>query len=277
MTRLDALVKSGTVATHLGLYALDGAPAELFWSRMDRQKEAASKWRRMRRYARVLRAAPFAEALWVSGALAQSVAAPQSDWDVFVLARAGRLYTARLFLLGIAFTMGRLRTKRSVVVRDRFCFNHYVTTAGMEIRHRSLFVANALSRMVPLSDDNGLLTRFWDANEWMRAYQPAPDAPLAVRRTLPPSPPTRFIRWVLEWFFDGALGDIVERLVRLWMVRRIEADPATHAAGGRVVADEYELEFHPRSQEVSVLDAYNRTLSRLLGDIPGEADSGLTR
>jgi len=60
------------------------------------------------------------------------------------------------------------------------------------------------------------------------------------------------------------------------MFRRIEADPATHAAGGRVVADEQELEFHPRSQEVSVLDAYNRTAAQLLGDIPREADSGLT-
>jgi hypothetical protein len=59
------------------------------------------------------------------------------------------------------------------------------------------------------------------------------------------------------------------------MQRRIHREPATHEKGGRIVADDRELEFHPHSFEAVALSRYNAALTRLgLGQY-AERDSGL--
>lgn len=272
--RLEVLVKIGAVTTCDGLYTLGAVDVA---SRVSREKECAQKWRRMRRAAWWLQAVPYVRALMASGSLALGNTGPESDWDVFVVAQAGRLYTARLGLLVVARLMGRLRVKTDRSAPDKFCFNHYLTTDALTLQHRSLYVAQGLVALTPIFNHYHYREQLWSANEWMSQYVPMPTSGEFVRRDIRYSPLLNGLRRGLESVLDTVVGSVVERIIVSWMQRRIRRTPATHQPGGRVTADAHELEFHPRSFEATALERYNSTLARLgLGQF-AESDSGLTR
>jgi len=274
---LDALTTGGDAVRRGGLYGSPDLPERSFAGRLEREQETERKWRRMRRYIPWLVMAPYVQALLASGSLAMGSAGPDSDWDMFVVVRAGRLYTARAFLLGLTWLTGRLRTKRHRVAPDRFCFNHYVTTDGLAFRHRGIFTAHALANLVPVHDPAHYAARLRQANAWADAYIALPGPLAAAHREAPRPRAAAAVRWLLEAVLNTPLGDALERLLRRWQQRRIAREPVTRERGGRVVADDRELEFHPHSLEVTVLDRYNRALARMdLGRF-AEPDSGLTK
>ena len=276
-TRLDGLVATGVVRTSMGMYALESVNTDVFDRRVEAEKTTAQKWRRMRRAAWWLQAVPFVSALLASGSLVTGTMDEASDWDVFVIARSGRMYTARLFLLAAARLMGRLRTKHDATAPDKFCFNHYVTTDGLSIRHRSLYVAQGIASMLPLYDPEEFLGRIRTSNEWTGEYVHGSSGALFVRREVIDSRLLAAVRYAIETLLASPVGERIEHLARSWQQRRIAREPATHAPGGRVIADDRELEFHPRSFEAVAMSRYNTTLTRLNLGQYHESDSGLNR
>ncbi len=276
LERLEVLEKLGMVTQEDGLYAL--APAVGFArERVRMEKESVQKWRRLRRKAWLLQAPPFVRALFASGSLALGNVEPQSDWDVLVVAQAGRLYTARLGLLVIAKLTGVLRTKRDRNAPDKFCFNHYLASDGLALRHRSLYTAQGLAALIPIVDPQHMLRQLWQENSWISQYRPQPENTQFVRREIIVSVMLCAVRWCGEGILRTPLGDLVERGICAWMQRRIARTPATHESGGRITANDQELEFHPRSFEAVALARYNAALDRLGLGAYAEQDSGLTK
>lgn len=270
------LVETGRVRADSGLFTVGDAPGDIVRYRIARDSLSSEKWRAMLGRAWWLQCVPYVRLLSAGGSLAMGSSGPQSDWDVFAVVEAGRLYTARAGLLLVAFCMGRLRTKRMRTAPDRFCFNHIITTDGLAIRHRSLFTAHALSWLVPFYDPHGYAKRLRQANLWISDYVTSTGSDAFIRRTLVRSRLLSVVRRCIEMTLNTFVGSMVERIVRRWMRARVAADPATAARGGRIVADEYELEFHPRSFELVALRRYNAALAQFGMGQYAERDSGLT-
>lgn len=246
-------------------------------SRICQQKECTQKWRHMLRCAWWLQVVPYVRALFASGSLALGNVEPSSDWDVFGVMQDGRLYTARAGLLCTTWCMRRLRTKHMQVAPDRFCFNHLITTRGLVIRHRSIFTAHTLAWLVPMWDPNGYGARIRQANLWMNEWTLQTGDTHFVRRSVKRSRVLGAVQVCAELVLNTFIGSLLERILRRWMQGRIARDPITRTRGGRVIADDRELEFHPHSFETTVLERYNAALVRLgLGQYR-ERDSGLTK
>lgn len=275
VTALDNLVARGILTADSGFYLLPRTPS-LVPVLIDREKISAQKWRCMLRFARWFQGVPFMEAIFVSGSLALNASGPESDWDVFVVVRARRLYMARLFLLMSAWLMGRLRTKRHHRAPDTFCFNHFVTTDGLKLRHQSLYVAHTLASLVPVHDPRNYLMRMHQANHWTELYVRRSGDDRWTRRSVRYSGLLTLVRGCGEWVVSGWLGNVLEYVVRRWMQNRIFRDPVTCARGGRITADDHELEFHPRSFEAIALTRYNEAIARILPGLLPEHDSGLS-
>jgi|GEM_PF-3703007 len=274
---LEQLARDGQIRADSGLYVLGDTPVYIVENRVRREAESAHKWRMLLRWAWWLQMVPYVRMVAGSGSLAMGSSSAQSDWDVFVVAKAGRLYTARLGLLVIAGLLGRLRTKSMRVAPNRFCFNHIITTDGLAIRHRSLFTAHALAWLVPFYDPWKFAHRLCDANQWVYEYSSASIGEQFIRRAISTSRFLSAIRKCIEFVLNTFIGTWVERVLRSWMQKRIMANPETTAPGGRIVADNRELEFHPHSFEAVALSRYNATLSRIgLGKF-SQRDSGLTK
>lgn len=263
---LDRLRARGLLGCHSGFYTISTEPSAVD-AYVEREKITAQKWREMLRFARWLQVVPFVSALFASGSLALNAAREGSDWDVFVIARAGRLYTARLFLLATAAIMGRLRTKNHAVSADRFCFNHFITTDGLKLRSRGLYVAHTIALLVPIADPRGYAGRLRDANRWMGDFIVGHGESEYIRRSVKPS----LMRTAIRRFGEGALGSplgtMLEWIARQWQQRRILSDPATHRAGARILADDKELELHPRPFEPIALARFTAACSHRVPEL----------
>ena len=220
----------------------------------------------------------FVRGIWINGSLALNDTDKQSDFDVLVVAKFGRLYTARFFLSLAASFMGARRKRGQTSAPDKFCFNHYITDATLAISSRSLYSAQVYSHLKPVLGEE-LLGKFYADNSWMYRYIfRANHGEELIRRNLSRSPLLSFKKNFWEWILGGRIGNLVEKILRYFQQERIRKNPITYEAGGRVIWNDSELEFHPRSYEAVAIQKYNWGLRRL-GITPPEPehDSGLLR
>jgi hypothetical protein len=84
-----------------------------------------------------------------------------------------------------------------------------------------------------------------------------------------------------EKTLNTAFGDWLEGKLKAYQLRRIGREdrhvPHERATlKGRIVATDFQLEFHPYSPETEVLNRYNRTMAELgFPELGNERDSGL--
>jgi len=159
---------------------------------------------------------PFVRMLALSGGTAHRNARGGDDIDLFVVATAGRAYTAYTML----FLASALTRRRGIL-----CPNYLVDENHLRIAyHHDLFTAHQAISLVPIA---GLDTfdAFVRANEeWVRGFYPS-YLPRAPGVTLAPSRLQRLAERALRW----SLGDEVERLLsvgwRFHLGRRAASAP----------------------------------------------------
>ena len=161
-----------------------------------------------------------------------------------------------------------------MVAPDKLCFNHYLADNNLELTHKSLYIAQSLNNMRPIIAYDNMLDDFSGANKWAHFYCYNFKSPSEYRRTRVSSMMISFSKFG-EAILNNVVGDLMEKFLRNVQQKRIKNNPATYESGGRIVFNENELEFHPRSFERVVIDNYNNKLKKIgvLGII--EKDSGL--
>ncbi len=281
---LDGLVNGGHVSFKNGFYFLLGRDT-LYELRIEREKIATQKWKKFLRIAKWFQTVPYLKAILASGSLAINNTNKESDFDVLVVAKSGRLYICRIFLSLIASLFGARRTRYEKSAPDKFCFNHYITDQNLNIKYESLFNAQTYANLKPVLVNNGIFSRFYTENIWLNKYiynYSRSDLGISLRsdlesRSISPNSILLAVAKLVEFILNSSFGEWIEGLAKNYQQKRIRENPATYESGGRVVFNDNELEFHPRSFESFAIDKYNKGLKKL--DIIShieEKDSGLT-
>lgn len=273
---LDNLTKAGIIAEKNGYYFLPDRQ-EIYSGRINREKIAAKKWKKLIRISSWLQMAPFVRGVFVSGSMAIDNAEHHSDFDVLVILKAGRLYLGRTFISLIPSLIGARRKHYDRVAPDKFCFNHYITDNDLTLKHESIYNAQTYASLRPIFIDKKIFDDFYRANTWINkyVYNFRPSGPL-IRRNNQPVFLFTAIRKGLEKILRNRFGDKLEKMARAYQQRRIITNPETYKPGGRVIFNDSELEFHPRSFERTLVREYNEGLLRLgIFARIKEKDSGL--
>lgn len=274
---LEHLVGIGLIRERNGFYAITSEMDRWYDRRIEREKIAAQKWKKLLRIAGWFQAVPYLRAMFVSGSLAISSAGPKSDFDVLVVAASGRLYTCRILLsLAASLFMAR-RTKDDVVAPDKFCFNHYLADSHLRIEYQSLYNAQTYVNLRPILYQGEVIDRFYQQNPWLNKFvYTFHPFQRTIRRSVAPSRMLAIIAGAGESFLRGQIGDWIESKLKAYQQRRIKNNPVTYEPGGRTVFTDGQLEFHPRSAERSVIERYNAAIRSLGIVVPApETDSGL--
>jgi hypothetical protein len=245
-----------TVDAH-GIITLSGRE-ELVARREDGVRRTAELLERHHGVIGALASLPFVRMLALSGGTAHKNARGGDDIDLFVVATAGRAYTAYTMLY-LASTLTR---RRGIV-----CPNYLVDENHLRIAyHHDLFTAHQAISLVPIA---GLDTfdAFVRANEaWVRAFYPA-YLPRPPGATLTSSRLQRVAEGALRW----SLGDEIERLLsigwRFHLGRRAASAPRPD-----LVLDPGILKLHLSDHRRRVLDKFAGRL-RSLRERWGAADA----
>lgn len=200
-----------------------------------------TKWRKLSRYARIMRHVPFVEFVAASGSLVFGNVSASSDLDVLVGVREGRMFTARYFLVAL-FSLFRARRKDDIHASspDRLCFNHFVAPAAYEKEPHNYYRRELYRNMVPLWADESAYRVFVAKNA---AWSGLSILSLADARRMNAAK-SAAARGV-ERLFSGFLGDALERYIaRPIAMARLAAYTKRKGGGERVVIADDELEFH---------------------------------
>ena len=206
---------------------------------------------------------PFVRMLALSGGTAHKNARGGDDIDLFVVATAGRAYTAYTML----FLASTLTRRRGIL-----CPNYLVDENHLRIAyHHDLFTAHQAISLVPIA---GLETfdAFVRANEaWVRAFYPSYQ-PRPPGTTLRPSLLQRLAESVLR----SSVGDEIERLLsigwRFHLGRRAASAPRPD-----LVLDPGILKLHLSDHRRRVLREFRRTAARAPRALERAGSAAMTR
>jgi hypothetical protein len=260
LSQVFKLLASGALAGKIeeknGFYFLHGR-ADLITRRIRTEKISVSKLKRMKRLARMLAYVPYARMLGATGSLAMKNGERDSDWDIFVVLRSGKIWTGRTLLTGFLHMIGKRRHKNKI--QDRVCLNYFVTEDNLEICTKDLFSANEYSFFIPLLNFP-LFQIFELKNRWIREHRSNfMPTTLPSLWTLETSEPARYAQKTLEKFFDFLN---VEQWLSPWQKEKISRNPKTQIKGSMIEASDQALIFLPSPQGPRVFEKFKERLSR---------------
>jgi predicted nucleotidyltransferase len=248
---------SGRVVLRDGFYPLRGRE-DLIFRRIRSEKISSAKLKRVRSLARLLAFVPFVRMIGVTGSLAMKNGDRESDWDLFVVLRAGRIFTGRTLLTGFLHAIGKRRHGK--YHRDRACLNYYVSEDALRISTKDLFSAHEYRFLVPIVGEE-VFRRFELKNRWIHTFKPTfrPTELLPLWYRAEPGA-ARAVRKSLEAFFDWAF---LESWLASWQKRKIERNPKTRIFGGHIEATDQALIFLPEPRGPRVFERFMRTWTAL--------------
>lgn len=253
--------------------------------RRERNKIAEKKWEKMTRAAWWLKMVPYIRLIFTSGSLALRNTTKESDLDLLIIVKHGHIWLTRFLTLVLLDLLGVRRKRGQLTAPDKICVNHFITDKSLYIPRKSIYTAQLYARLVPiLADEDSLLDKFLKANSWVgeyvRGWPTIKNSKSEILNSkqfqISKSKIQSFIKRLGEKILDTKFGNLIEKVLRKYQLRRIKNYPLTYKPGGRIVADDESLEFHPDSPELRIIERYNKKMIELgFAELAIEKDSGL--
>lgn len=258
-----------------GFYFLRGKQ-QIIETRIERQKISDELWKEAKKYIKYLQIIPFIKMVLVSGSLAMSNAKEESDIDLLIVTKNKRIWTVR-FLITLFFQfIGKRRHGKKTA--GKFCLNHYITDKSLKINFPSLYNAQIYAHMVAvLENEQNIYNRFQFENRWITDYLYFYDLQkIDNQRKIKNNSFFKFLAKIKELILSTFIGSILEKILGFFQKYHIGHNPLGNEKDGRILANDNQLEFHPISPEIRILDKYNENMLRLGFNLEGERDSCLS-
>ena len=203
------------------------------------------KWWRLGLAVKVLRMVPYVRMVAAANTVADRTATRDSDIDVFIVIRHGRLYLSRLLVTGLLHVTGLRRHGKKVA--NRICLSFFTTDAGMDLRGIAfdpydIYLCYWIAELRPVLADARIEQEFTKSNTWVGKFIPhyyehaqAGRAPGLTAR-------------LGERLLDTYLGDRLEQRVSAWQQSRIRADQERPGSDVMIVVTDRMLKFHEKER-----------------------------
>ncbi len=145
-----------------GYFYLDDR-SEIVELRKGREAVSRKVYKRAMFYGRILGVLPFVRMVALTGSLAMLNLSKNPDMDFMLVAKRGRVWTARIF----AILLGKIAS----LFGDTICPNLIVSERALEWPLHDLYSARELCQMIPIAGSDFYLQLF-AANSWVESFLP---------------------------------------------------------------------------------------------------------
>lgn len=224
-----------------GYYFLFGRK-KLVLQRIERNKIAERKYKRVRYAVKFLRFMPFVQGIFVTGRVAMKNAESGSDLDLLVVLKKGHIFTGRLGVTGIMQFLGLRRHKNKIA--SRICLNHFVSDE-FNLGVKDIFSRNEYAFMSVVFKPE-IFLKFYQKNSWISNgrtnYQ--------VEKVNVKVVEDWFISKISRIFFEWCLDFLaVEKFLQKIQTRKIIQNNLTKKPGALIIYTEDELAFWPNFEK----------------------------
>lgn len=133
-------------------------------NRLKGEQKAATVFKKMNRYSKIIASFPFVEGVTVSGSLSKNYMDDRSDIDYFVITKPGRMWLSRTLLI-LFKKIFLLNSKKY------FCVNYFVASDQLLIPDHNIFTATEVSFLLPVYNYS-LYNTFKEQNKWVKQFYP---------------------------------------------------------------------------------------------------------
>lgn len=241
-----------------GFYFLKGQK-NLVAQRLKRNKISVAKIKNLRKKINFLKMVPFVRMIGVTGTLAMKNADRESDWDLLIIFRMGRIWIGRTLFTLLAHLLGVRRHGNKI--KDRICLNYFITDESLEIRSKDLFSASEYQFMISIFDTGNFWRKFQLKNRWIQNYKPNYSIDeIGSNFKVEDSSFSKLIRAAEEKIFNF---DWLENKLRTWERKKILANPKTYGSGSFIEASDEALIFLPDPQGPKVFEKFKKEIARI--------------
>lgn len=260
------------------LFVKGGASKDIVQQRLNRKKLADRKWKKAKKIFWIMQITPFMKTILVSGSLAMGNSKNESDVDLIIIAKKGRIWTVRTFITLLTFILGVRRHNN--ITKNKICLNHYITDKSLKIPFESLYNAQSYLQLINVynsEEDKKIFRKFQEENRWIGKYaRNYRLAELGGFRGIGRNKILRSVSSLLEIVLSGEFGNYLEKKLAEIQSKRIKKDFLYKKSGGRITIDSNQLEFHPSSREAKIIPEFNKQIKTLgLTEFGEQKDSGL--
>ncbi len=202
-------------------------------------------------YRRFFSFIPFLDFTIAAGSLVFGKIHENSDFDVIVGAKSGRIFTVRFFCF-LIFELAGVRRKKLAVKeekKDKVCFCHFVAPTGYKLRPPyNVYWEKLYQNLVPVYGKRKAIRVFFEANDSLIKGRPHLFGHFDEQGF-------NFFRVLMERILGGLLGDFIEESLKKIQLKRIHKSISTYGTGfmPRLRFDDDELEFHPDTSRIEIM------------------------
>lgn len=237
--------------------------------RIQTGKTSVKKWRIAERMIRIISCLPFVRMVALTGSLALQTTHRESDIDLLIVAKTGRIWTTRIIVSAIMQVLGRRRHGQKI--RDRICLNHFITDTNLTLLPKNLFSAHICASLVPIWARGEETKSFFAHNKRLTSeYFPLWEERGIHCKALPIT--LRFLRVcprIVEIIFEKLGAKTIENILRRLQMHKIRHNIAkqTRSSNKGIYTDTALVFHHPRPQQQEALFLYRKNMHELLGII----------
>lgn len=158
---------------------------------------------------------PFIEAVFVCNTVAGAGVKKESDIDVFIVIKKGRLWIARLLTTITLSLFGLKRTKKNII--DKICLSFYATDDALDLSKikidgDDIYLVYWLDNLIPIYDPKHIQAKIKDENSWAKSFLPNSQVNYEAlpRWTVKDTGIPKYIKLFFEKSWEKSLGDMVE-------------------------------------------------------------------
>lgn len=204
------------ITEHRGFYSITDTKVRYPDTETDRWYRY--KWWRVRLAVSILRLVPYVRLVAIANTVADRTASRDSDIDVFIVVKHGRLYLARTMIAALLLATGLKRHGKKVA--NRVCITFFVSTEGLDLQSIAfepydIYLAYWIHQLVPVLDDGHTHQDVLAANSWINTYLPS-----APESSIPTRPPSLTAK-LQERLFGTFVGELLEQRLGKWQKARI--------------------------------------------------------
>lgn len=162
---------------------------------------------------------PFVDQIFLCNSITFNALKKDSDIDLFIITRPGRIWTAKFFAMIMTFFSGMKRTFRKKA--KKFCLSFFVSydyqnLYSISLKWVDIYLIYRLAHLVLLYQaDEDLPVKIWETNKWIKwvlPYFPLKQSIWLGNKVF--TGRSRFKRCA-EWLLDGILWDLVEFILKI--------------------------------------------------------------